>query len=279
MSLDPSNPSNPCPTLTDPEWQDLAALLELSVGERPASWRPLGVQLRRVPQGRTLFHQGSATGVVHVVRNGSFKTFRNAEDGYEQVLGFAWRKDVLGLDGLCEGRHASSAQALEDAQVYAISLNDLLALNHSGCAAGPALRALSRQLGHADDATEILSAVSAESRLARFLLRLSDRMLACGQSPRRLRLTMGRRDIASHLGLAHETVSRTLGLLATAGCIGVQGREITLLARDLLEAMAQATRSPVDRKRAGGAAWSQPAWHIADGAMRKSSARPVALAA
>ena len=61
-----------------------------------------------------------------------------------------------------------------------------------------------------------LRAVAADARLARFLVQLSARMAECGQSPRRLLLRMNRRDIANHLGLAHETISRSLRLGPTS---------------------------------------------------------------
>ena len=55
--------------------------------------------------------------------------------------------------------------------------------------------------------------------MARFLLHLSARQALIGESPERIRLRMSRRDIASSLGIASETVSRALGALAGWGYI------------------------------------------------------------
>lgn len=62
-----------------------------------------------------------------------------------------------------------------------------------------------------------MSAVAAEVRLASFLVQVSQHMAQRGQSPRRLLLRMNRRDIASYLGVAHATASRSFGALAEAG--------------------------------------------------------------
>lgn len=235
-------------TLGDLEWHDLLKLL------RPPLTDPAGlahlrstVRVRGVPRGASLFHQHARAGPVYLVRTGTFKTCRYSEDGYENVLSFGLRGDLLGLEGLCSGRQPNAARAIEDAQVFVVERSTLLALDRASADGGPTLRALSHQLGCAEDLAEILAAVSADARIARFLLKLSDRMAACGQSMRRLRLAMCRRDMASHLGLAHETVSRTLSALTARRCIEVHGRDIEILQRAELRAVALATRSTVDR--------------------------------
>jgi len=87
-----------------------------------------------------------------------------------------------------------------------------------------------------------MSAVAAEVRVARFLLHQSARAAANGQSPRRLLLRMSRRDIASYLGLAHETISRCMTLFARWGCLEVRNREVEILDPRVLSAAARSTR-------------------------------------
>src|SRR5512145_1717348 len=86
------------------------------------------VAIRRVSGGESLFHEGAAAEVLHFVRAGTFKTSRTAADGYEQVLGFAWRGDVMGFDAVCSGVHPSSAMALEDSSVFVVHIRDLSGL-------------------------------------------------------------------------------------------------------------------------------------------------------
>ena len=51
---------------------------------------------------------------IHFVRAGSFQIYRTAQDGHEQVLGFAVRGEVLGFEALAQGTHPSAAVALDE---------------------------------------------------------------------------------------------------------------------------------------------------------------------
>lgn len=55
---------------------------------------------------------------------------------------------------------------------------------------------------------------------------------------------MARRDIASLLGLAHETVSRSFTQLSQHGCLRVDNREIEILDLQALRLRARTTRGP-----------------------------------
>lgn len=105
-------------------------------------------------------------------------------------------------------------------------------------------QALGRELTRAVQTAEMMSAVASEARLARFVLCMSARMAGTGQSPQRLRLRMARRDIASLLGLAHETVSRSFTQLSQHGCLRVDNREIEILDLQALRLRARTTRGP-----------------------------------
>jgi CRP/FNR family transcriptional regulator, anaerobic regulatory protein len=205
------------------------------------------VPLRRLHAGDPLFHEGALAEAVHFVRGGTFKTYRTAEDGYEQVLGFAGRTELLGFDAIGPGRHPSGAVALEESSVYALRTSDLLALGQGTPALARAVMlAISRALMHSGDLADLMAAVAAEVRLARFLVQWSARMEACGQSPRRFHLRMSRRDIASHLGVAHETVSRSFRALSDWSLLRVCNREIEILDMAALRAYARNTRRHAD---------------------------------
>lgn len=209
---------------------------------RQLFWR-VGVPRLRVKGLGTLFNEGDETDSLYVVQVGTFKLVKTAEDGYEQVLGFFSRGDVLGGDGLWAQRHPTAAIALEDSGVYALRLNSLQRLAHEVPGFQRALQsALSRQLAAAAESTEVMAAVSAEVRLARFLVLQSNRRAELGESPRHLLLRMGRRDIASALGVAHATVSRSFGILAEWGYLRVDNRDVDILDLEGLRACARSTR-------------------------------------
>jgi CRP/FNR family transcriptional regulator len=220
--------------------QSLVAGLAVSLDVEP----PLR---QRVAAGSTLLHEGAPARQICVVHAGTFKSVKTGDDGYEHVLGFALRGDLLGYDGLASGHYASAAIALEDSVVFTLPLRQFDGLRHMHAPFDRALQAtLSRQISRAIELAELMSAVAADARLARFLLHASARMAEQGLSPRRLRLRMNRREIASHLGVAHETVSRSFGLLADRGYVLVANREIEIVDMDGLRAHAHCTRGPVD---------------------------------
>jgi CRP/FNR family transcriptional regulator len=206
------------------------------------------IPLWRVRSGATLLHEGAQAECLHVVRSGTFKSLKTSEDGYEQVLGFAGVGEVLGFEALCRSQQPMSAVALEDSSVYALPVRQLDGWRQGSAALDHALQfALSRQLARVGEITEMMAAVAAEVRLARFLVWLSSRMAECGQSPRRLRLRMSRRDIASLLGVAHETVSRSFGSLVEWGYLRVDNREVEILDLDGLKAFKRSTRGFADQ--------------------------------
>ena len=209
--------------------------------------------MRRLQAGDTLFHEGSRATALYFVLAGMFKAFRTAQDGYEQVIDFAGRADLLGFDALYTGVHPSAAVALEICSVLAVPLRDLDGLvRQIPALSGVVNRAASQALACRDDMAEMMAAVAAEVRLARFLMLWSRRMEAQGQSPRRLRLRMSRRDIASNLGVAHETVSRSFSALVQAGLIRVENREVEILCAQGLATFARSTRRhPDDAEDAG----------------------------
>lgn len=237
-----------CCPVPIPQRGSLADLLELlgspaeARGSVPES---IPLALWRVPQHAALVHEGSRGRSIYVVRHGFFKRSKTLEDGYEQVLSFMQAGEILCFEALHNGVQPASLVALETSSVYVLPVAELNSL-HLRCPqlAEALQRALSRQLLHATESVEMMAAVSSEVRIARFLMWWSSRMAAMGQSPRRLRLRMCRRDIASLLGVAHETVSRSLTSLCEEGLLRVSNRDVEILDMDHLHARARCTRSP-----------------------------------
>lgn len=202
-------------------------------------------------RAHTPFHgEGDVLRALYVVRHGAFKCVRLSEDGYEHVLGFAWQADLLGLDGLVGGRHPLSLMALEDASVFVLPLPELAAWRRQSAVLDRELmRALSLQLTRAREVAIMMSAVASEARLARFLVWLAGRVASGGGPASRFLLRMSRRDIASLLGIAHETVSRGFSLLSEWGYVKVDNRDVEILDMPGLLACTRATRRDSDELR------------------------------
>lgn len=225
---------------------DLLDAMGAEPSERCAAMQ-IPIALRRLRAGETLVHQGAKSEALYFVRAGTFKTFHTDVDGYEQVLAFATRGEVLGFDALCMPSHPTAITALEASSVFVVLRNDLMVLGSKVPAFTMALqRAGSLSLARSRELVDLMAAVASEVRLARFLIHVSLRMAAARLSPRRFHLSMGRREIASLLGVANETVSRSFSALALAGLLDVADRDIEILDMDGLKAYARSTRRRAD---------------------------------
>ena len=166
---------------------------------------------RRVKEGQALYHEGERFQFIYAVRSGTFKSSLMLKDGREQVTGFQMAGELLGLDGLAAGKHASSATALEDAEICAIPYAHLSELAANSTDLQHVIsRLMSREIVREHSLMMLLGSMNAEERLAAFLLNISQRMKARGYSPSEFHLRMSRAEIGSYLGMKLETVSRTL---------------------------------------------------------------------
>lgn len=185
-----------------------------------------------------LFRQNDTFTAIYAVRAGCIKSYRDSEDGEEQVLGFHLPGELAGLDAIYPGRHQCSAVALDTAMVCRLPYLRLAAL----AAEMPSLqrqllRIMSRDLGTA----HLLSGDhTVEERLAAFLLGFAERQGSLGFSTRHFVLPMARQDIASYLRLATETVSRVFTRFEARGLIRINRREIWLEDQGALESLCPA---------------------------------------
>jgi len=195
---------------------------------------------RRVKRGETLFAAGDGFNAIYAVRSGFFKTSLADGEGREQVTGFSMGGELLGMDGIGTGRTNSAAIALEDSEVCVLPYSLIEEMAQE-------IPSLQRQL-HAVMAREIvrdhgvmmlLGSMSAEERLATFLLNLSRRFTARGYSASDFHLRMTREEIGSYLGLKLETVSRLFSRFQADGLIEVQQKHVRI--RDIpgLEGLLQ----------------------------------------
>lgn len=196
---------------------------------------------RAVKAGQVLYHAGDPFHHIFAVRNGTFKSSLSLADGREQVSGFQIAGELIGLDGVGEGRHASSATALEDTVVCAIPYSHLadLATTNVGIQRSVS-RLMSREIVRDHGLMLLLGSMNADERLAAFLLNLSQRLKARGYSAREFVLRMSREEIGSYLGLKLETVSRTFSAFQKQGLLSVTRREIKILDMDGLVRVQQA---------------------------------------
>ena len=184
----------------------------------------------RMAKGEILYRSGGRFADLYVIRLGSFKTVLLADDGAEQVAGYHMAGEILGADGIGTGLHDSEAVALEDSEVWAISFDRLQTLARDRMAVQQNFhRVLSREIVRERKIMMMLGTMSAEQRLAAFLLDLSERYRERGYSSSEFVLRMTREEIGSYLGLKLETVSRLFSRFQREALVQVRGRVVKLL--------------------------------------------------
>lgn len=184
---------------------------------------------RKLRARQHLYRAGQSFRALYLVHAGFLKTCHVTEGGREQVTGFRMRGDLLGVESIGLERHIDDAVALEDAEVWELSYPAVL----DACQRLPALQmrltaALAGEIRRDRTWMQAVGVLPADERVAAFLLDMAGRFARLGFSPRRFVLRMTRLDIASFLGLKHETVSRALTRLERMGFIAVAYREIEL---------------------------------------------------
>jgi CRP/FNR family transcriptional regulator len=98
-------------------------------------------------------------------------------------------------------------------------------------------RIMSREIVREHGVMLLLGTMSADERLAAFLLNLVQRLHARGFSGTELVLRMTRQEIGNFLGLKLETVSRTFSRFADEGLVAVRHRHIRIVDAQRLGAL------------------------------------------
>jgi CRP/FNR family transcriptional regulator, anaerobic regulatory protein len=185
---------------------------------------------RRVRRGAALFHAGEPFTSLYAIRTGFFKTCVASDDGRGQVTGFQMAGEIIGLDGIVNDRHTCDAVALEDAEVCVMPFDRIGELAREvGALQHHLHRIMSREIVREHGVMLLLGTMSADERLAAFLLNLAQRLHARGFSGSELVLRMTRQEIGNFLGLKLETVSRTFSRFAEQGLLEVRHRQVRIV--------------------------------------------------
>ena len=185
---------------------------------------------RPLKKGEYLFRQGDEFNSVYAVRSGSLKTFNITDCGEEQITGFHLPSEFVGLSAMDTEQYPVSAIALETTSICEIPFERLDELSVSlPQLRRQLMRIMSSEIRDEQQMLLLLSKKNAEERIATFLINLSARFRARGDSPYQFRLAMSRNEIGNYLGLAVETVSRVFTRFQQNELLKTEGKEIHLL--------------------------------------------------
>ena len=175
----------------------------------------LAPQRRVVHTGEMVHRGGERFGCLYILSAGLFKIVNQSADGREQVVGFKFRGDWLGFDGIARGHYACDAVAMDTGEVWAIPYAALM----SACSEQASLltvlhEAMSREIAPDRDSLMSVCTLPADARVADFLCYWAESLAHCGLRTDQFTLRLTRAEIGNYLGMTLETVSRALSKLA-----------------------------------------------------------------
>ena len=196
---------------------------------------------RKFKKGESLFGEGDEATGFYLLVAGSIKLCRVAHDGREKVLHFVQPRETFAEAAFFgDGKYPAEARAMESGEVLYLPKAGFLEL--MGRNPGFALNlvvSLSLMLRRFARQIEELSFADVTSRMASFLLRRADEKSTSYGGITYVDLGIKKGELASRLGTASETVSRTLRKLKDEGIIEVQGNRVVIHQMEKLQKLCE----------------------------------------
>lgn len=170
----------------------------------------------RFARNETIFCEGDSSDYAFKIISGTVRLCAHTPDGRRQISDFMLPGDVFGL--MERNEYGFSAEAVTDVMLVSYPRNKIDELwAKKPQVVNRVLAALVEHFLTMQRHLVVLGCQNAKERVASFLLRLSERTQS--GAGERIDLSMGRQDIASHLGLTIETVCRAISELKREGAI------------------------------------------------------------
>lgn len=182
---------------------------------------------RRIAKGDGIFAEGDPATTFYKVMSGAVRTSQLLSDGRRQIDAFHLPGDIFGIES--GQRHLLAADAIDDTTLIAYRRRQTEAGNlHEGELGREIMAAMVQALERARAHMMLLGRKNALERIATFLLDLSARL----PDIHHIDLPMSRMDIADHLGITIETVSRSLTQLEREGVIELPAHRRSIILRN-----------------------------------------------
>jgi len=190
----------------------------------------------RFRRGQTIFREGDPCPGIYVMGEGTVRVFKTSPSGKKHVLHFAHAgmtfAEVAAIGQFDCPAHADATEDSVCALVPRVEFRRIVNEDHGFCI--EIMTGMSKWVHHLVGLLEDLVLLDATARVARHLIK-SD--TTGGQSE--FTLPMRKKDLASHLNLTSETLSRTLHRLVDCGLIETHGQRIRIFDLAKLEDVAE----------------------------------------
>jgi len=195
-------------------------------------------RMMELAAGDSVFLEGEPVHGFFAVQSGAVKVFRLSPDGREQVLHHLRAGQTFAEAAVLSMQrypaHASATEA--GTRLVEVAAEPFRKLFRADDRLATAMvSSLSMWLLGLVERIEELSVASAGARLARFLLRQPSRLVG-GKAE--IALPMSKKELAGHLAITPETLSRLLRRWQDSGLVRSEGRTLAVLDERLLTAVA-----------------------------------------
>jgi len=174
-----------------------------------------------------VFAEGDRATSFYKVVSGMVRTYKLLSDGRRQISAFHLPGDIFGLEPGED--HRFGAEAVSETRLVVHRREPRALAGEDGALAREVVAAMMRDLERAQEHMMLLGRKSARERIVSFLLALAERTEDDGS----VDLPMSRGDMADHLGLTVESVSRAVTQLERDGLIGLPPNRRTVVLRDV----------------------------------------------
>jgi CRP/FNR family transcriptional regulator len=203
----------------------------------------------RLKAGQRAYRIGHSLESIYLVNWGFLKTISVNDLGDENTLRFPMKGDVLGAEGLGIMKNVNEVIAISDCELIRLPYKKLIELASVSTEIRSLMHStLSRETVRNHQMLSMLVNLTAEGRLAKFVVLQSERFESLGYSKLAFTLRMKRQDIASYLHLTLETVSRSFSALQQKGVLLLDKRSIDIIDLAQLKQISQSVRY----RRGGG---------------------------
>lgn len=173
-------------------------------------------------RGQFLFSAGDPARSLHLITSGVAAVSRGIADGRRQILVFLFADDVCGLVQ-SNGRYVFDYEVITAATTRAVDMGHVRRLTSSHTDIAEAVKEkMFRTERRLAEQLVAVGQLNAKERVVHFLGRLSQSYAERDMPTDPLVLPMARRDLADHLGMRLETLSRAFTDLKRQGLIDLQ---------------------------------------------------------
>lgn len=186
---------------------------------------------KKYKKGENIYFEGETAEKLFVINTGKVKISKLSEEGKEQIIRILQAGDFMGeLSIFTNSPLKNNAEAVEATTVCTIDSKKIKELieERPGIAI-KILKELSMRLEKTESLIESLGLRDVEQRVADILVKLMD-------EDNVVDLSISKKDLAAHIGMSQETLSRKLTNFQEKGFIRQQGqRKIIILNKEALQ--------------------------------------------